>query len=207
MNENLQNLFSENPSEKDIFDKADLKEVFNLERFSASSAMYDLEKLKWVNSEHIKKMSNTDLVSLIEAEPETEFFKKQAPQWKNDCVELLKKYVVFIADFPKLTRELILNEVPEKTDALKDILSWETTPQILTYISAEVEKVNTEFVTEAELNGWMDHVKKEMGVKGKPLFMGVRAALTGHDHGPDLKFLIPLTPVNVLKNRIQQLSK
>jgi glutamyl/glutaminyl-tRNA synthetase len=53
----------------------------------------------------------------------------------------------------------------------------------------------------------MESVKKEMGVKGKPLFMGVRAALTGHDHGPDLKFLIPLTPVHVLKKRIQQLSK
>ena len=195
------------PAETDIFNKADLKEVFNLERFSASSAMYDLEKLKWVNSEHIKKMSNSDLVILIEKEPETEFFRNQSPQWKNDCVELLKKYVVFIADFPKLTNELILNDSPEKNDALKEILSWESTPQILSYISEQVEKVKTEFVTELELNGWMDHVKKEMGVKGKPLFMGVRAALTGHDHGPDLKFLIPLTPVNVLKKRIQQLSK
>jgi glutamyl/glutaminyl-tRNA synthetase len=37
------------PTEKDIFDKAELKEVFNLERFSASAAMYDIEKLKSYN--------------------------------------------------------------------------------------------------------------------------------------------------------------
>jgi glutamyl/glutaminyl-tRNA synthetase len=61
-------------------------------------------------------------------------------------------------------------------------------------------------MTEVQMNGWMDHVKKEMGVKGKPLFMGVRATLTGQDHGPDLKFLIPLTPVSVIKKRVSQLK-
>jgi len=195
------------PTEKDIFDKTDLKDVFNLERFSASSAMYDLEKLKWVNSEHIKKMENSELISLIEFEAETEFFKKQTTEWKTHGVELLKKYVQFVSDFPRLINEMILNETPEMTDALKDILSWETTPKILSYISDEVNKIKTAFITETELNGWMEFVKKDMGVKGKPLFMGVRAALTGHDHGPDLKFLIPLTPVTVLKKRVQQLSK
>jgi glutamyl-tRNA synthetase len=195
------------PEERDIFDKKDIVEVFSLERFSASSAMYDLEKFKWVNAEHIKKMDNTSLITLIEEEPETGFFKKQSPEWKNACVELLKKYAQFTPDFPKLVNDLILNEHPEKTDAFKEILSWETTPQIMNFISEEVSKVSTDFITEAELNTWMEHVKKNMGVKGKPLFQGVRAALTGHDHGPDLKFLIPLTPVSVLKNRISHLKK
>jgi len=195
------------PAERDIFDKKDIVEVFSLDRFSASSAMYDLEKFKWVNAEHIKKMDNASLITLIEEEPETEFFKKQSLEWKNACVELLKKYAQFTPDFPKLVNDLILNENPEKTDAFKEILSWETSPQIMDFISEEVSKVSTDFITEAELNTWMDHVKKNMGVKGKPLFQGVRAALTGHDHGPDLKFLIPLTPVSVLKNRISHLKK
>jgi glutamyl-tRNA synthetase len=195
------------PTERDIFDKKDIVEVFSLERFSASPAMYDLEKLKWVNSEHIKKMDNASLIGLIEREPETEFFRKQTAEWKNACVDLLKKYANFVTDFPKLVNELILNEHPEKTEAFKEILSWETTPKIMNFISEEVEKISAAFITEAELNNWMDQVKKNLGVKGKPLFQGVRAALTGHDHGPDLKFLIPLTPVSVLKNRIVHLNK
>jgi glutamyl/glutaminyl-tRNA synthetase len=77
----------------------------------------------------------------------------------------------------------------------------------MSFISDEVNKTDSTFITEAELNNWMEHVKKNLGVKGKPLFQGVRAALTGHDHGPDLKFLIPLTPVNVLKNRVIHLNK
>ena len=195
------------PTEKDIFDKSELKDVFSLERFSASAAMYDIEKLKWVNSEHIKKMSNADLIMLIEKEPETDFFSKQSADWKNNCVELLKRYAGFTTDFPKLVNEMILKDDPEITDALKEILSWETTPKILSYLASELDKVTTGFVTEAELNVWMEAVKKDLGVKGKPLFMGVRASLTGHDHGPDLKFLIPLTPVSVLKKRISHLNK
>ncbi len=195
------------PEERDIFDKEDLFKVFSLDRFSAHAAMYDLEKLKWVNGEHLKKMSTTDLITLIEKEPETEFFSKQSQDWKNACVELLKKYASFVTDFPKLVNELILNENPEMTDPLREIMAWETTPKILSFIKEKVDSVESEFVTEAELNSWMESVKKDMGVKGKPLFMGVRAALTGHDHGPDLKFLIPLTPVTVLRNRVHQLSK
>jgi glutamyl-tRNA synthetase len=195
------------PTERDIFDKQEIVDVFNLDRFSASSAMYDIEKLKWVNAEHIKKMDNASLIQLIEKEPETGFFQKQTLEWKNACVDLLKKYAQFTTDFPKLVNELILKDDPSITDALKEILSWETTPKILEYIGAEVNKVSSPFITEAELNNWTEHVKKNMGVKGKPLFQGVRAALTGHDHGPDLKFLIPLTPVNVLKNRVAHLNK
>lgn len=195
------------PEERDIFEKQEIVDVFSLDRFSASAAMYDLEKLKWVNSEHIKKMDNATLITLVEKESETEFFRKQTPEWKNSCVELLKRYATFTSDFPKLVNELILKDNPEKTDALREILSWETTPKILSYIAEEVAKVTTSFVSEAELNTWTEHVKKNMGVKGKPLFQGVRAALTGHDHGPDLKFLIPLTPVSVLKNRVAHLNK
>lgn len=195
------------PTEKDIFDKSELKDVFTLDRFSASAAMYDIEKLKWVNGEHIKKMSNADLITLIEKEPETDFFSKQSADWKNNCVELLKRYAHFTTDFPKLVNEMILKDDPELTDALKEILGWETTPKILSYLAGELDKVTTAFVTEAELNVWMEAVKKDLAIKGKPLFMGVRASLTGHDHGPDLKFLIPLTPVSVLKKRISHLNK
>jgi len=39
---------------------------------------------------------------------------------------------------------------------------------------------------------WTDAVKAETGAKGKSLFMPLRKALTGLDHGPELKALLPL---------------
>jgi glutamyl-tRNA synthetase len=39
---------------------------------------------------------------------------------------------------------------------------------------------------------WTDALKASTGRKGKPLFMPLRQALTGLDHGPELKGLLPL---------------
>lgn len=39
---------------------------------------------------------------------------------------------------------------------------------------------------------WTGAVKSATGRKGKGLFMPLRLALTGRDHGPELKNLLPL---------------
>lgn len=39
---------------------------------------------------------------------------------------------------------------------------------------------------------WTARVKEKTGAKGKSLFLPLRKALTGHDHGPDLSALLPL---------------
>jgi len=39
---------------------------------------------------------------------------------------------------------------------------------------------------------WTEALKAATGRKGKALFMPLRLALTGEEHGPDLKTLLPL---------------
>ncbi len=195
------------PSETDIFAKEEIVSVFGLERFSAHAAMYDLEKLKWVNGQHLKKMSNEDIVKMVSALPESALFNAQDAAWKTGAVNLLKQYADFIPDIPKKAQEIIFSEHIEMKNELLEILGWETTPKIVDYLAGEMKKISTPFVTEAELTAWMEFAKKDLAIKGKPLFQGIRAALTGHDHGPDLKLLIPLTPVSVIRKRLTLLAK
>jgi glutamyl-tRNA synthetase len=39
---------------------------------------------------------------------------------------------------------------------------------------------------------WLDEIKKNSARKGKELFMPIRLALTGKEHGPELKHAINL---------------
>jgi glutamyl-tRNA synthetase len=39
---------------------------------------------------------------------------------------------------------------------------------------------------------WVDEIKRKTNRRGKDLFMPLRAAITGQDHGPELKALLPL---------------
>jgi glutamyl-tRNA synthetase len=195
------------PEEKDIFTKEEISSIFDTDRFSNHSAIYDLVKLKWVNGQHLRKFTNAELTGMLKGMiPNDHAFHQQSADWMDKCVELLKQKVDFLSEMQPMMDQLIFGDGLELDDELKDILSWESTPKIIHYIAGELAKVSDSFVSETQLNVWSDFVKKDLGIKGKPLFMGLRAALTGRGHGPDLKFLIPLTPVTVIKQRITQLG-
>ena len=49
---------------------------------------------------------------------------------------------------------------------------------------------------------WTDHVKEKTGRKGKSLFMPLRQALTGMNHGPELSVLMPLIGPEKAKKRL-----
>ena len=49
---------------------------------------------------------------------------------------------------------------------------------------------------------WTERVKLATGRKGKALFMPLRLALTGLDHGPELKALLPLIGPEQAKARL-----
>jgi glutamyl-tRNA synthetase len=195
------------PEEKDVFtiDEIAKKDIFTLTRFSKSHAVYDVEKLKYINAQHIKKMEAEELLKRAsEFITSDSQFHTQSSEWKASFLGLYQEKIQL---FPELNESLkdITSESVEMTDDLKDILSWETTPGIKEHILSELDKVDGEFVSADAFTEWMNYCKKELKIKGKPLFMGFRGVLTGQNYGPDLKVLIPLTPVSVLKKRIASL--
>lgn len=195
------------PEEKDVFTIEEIanKDIFNLTRFSKSHAVYDIEKLKYINGQHIKNLGPEELhKKASEFIAADSFYHSQPTEWQNNFLELYKEKIHL---FPELNDSLkdITSENVEMTDDLKDILSWETTPAIKEHILTQLNSVDGNFVTADAFSEWMNYCKKELKIKGKPLFMGFRGVLTGQNHGPDLKVLIPLTPVSVLKNRIANL--
>jgi len=193
------------PDEKDVFTIDELKDVFSLTRFSKSHAIYDIEKLKYINQQHMRALSEGELNERVsEFISEDSFYKTQSTEWQNSFLNLYKDKVHTLKEFNDKVKE-VTSESVEMNDDLKDILSWETTPQIKDYISSELNSFSGEAVDADTFSNWMDHCKKELKIKGKPLFMGFRGVLTGQNHGPDLKVLIPLTPIEVLKKRIASL--
>jgi glutamyl-tRNA synthetase len=195
------------PEEKDVFtiDEIAKKDIFNLTRFSKSHAVYDIEKLKYINAQHIKSMNADELLKRAsEFISKDSSFHSQSSEWKASFLALYQDKIQL---FPELNDCLkdITSESVEMNDDLKDILSWETTPSIKDYILGELDNVEGDFVDADTFSEWMNYCKKELKIKGKPLFMGFRGVLTGQNHGPDLKVLIPLTSVSVLKKRIASL--
>ncbi|RMF12503.1 MAG: glutamate--tRNA ligase, partial [Alphaproteobacteria bacterium] len=50
---------------------------------------------------------------------------------------------------------------------------------------------------------WADAVKAETGAKGRSLFMPLRQALTGRNHGPEMNALLPLIGPDKARARLK----
>ena len=197
------------PQEKEIFSLGEINSLFDTDRFIKASAIYDLEKLKYMNGQHLRQLSNEEVLHGARSFfPKTHPFFEQERGWQNRCVGLLKNQIQFFNQLPPLVDDLFrLNPVDRDRDELKTIWSWESTPLMAAYLEGEIERLIEEgknFADEEDFSRWTSHIKKELKIKGKALFKGMRAVLTGMGHGPELKDLIPLTPLGVLKKRMKR---
>lgn len=196
------------PDEQDIFNINELGKKFDLERFSKSPAIYDIEKLKWVNGQHLRNLTDDDLLKeCIAYMPEDHFFMKQTVEWQKRCLYLFKSQIEFFSDLKmRLDHDLLHTEM-ELDEKLLDVISWPTTKDICQFFLGKLKDEQGEFVESDRFSELMNELKSETGIKGKPLFMGSRVSLTGASHGPELVDLIPLTPREVLIQRLESVSK
>jgi glutamyl-tRNA synthetase len=60
-----------------------------------------------------------------------------------------------------------------------------------------------EVIDENAWSAWTSAVKAETGAKGKALFMPLRLALTGQQHGPDMAAMAPLIGRETIQRRLR----
>lgn len=197
------------PEEKDIFELDEIIPLFDLTRFSKSSALYDVQKLNFFNEQHMRNLSDDQWLKKVEeALPKDSVFHQQNTEWKQNFAALYKEKIQVAPQAQEKIDDIFEERVNLQDPDLKEALSWETTPALFQYISDDLATISDdEKVSVETVEKWMGHLKKELKIKGKPLFMGTRAVLTGQTHGPDLKLLVSLTPVRVLKNRLSQVAE
>jgi glutamyl-tRNA synthetase len=191
------------PDEKDIFDMDEIVPIFDLKRFNKAPALYDIEKLKHFNGEHLKRLNATELTTYLTSDLSKDHAFYSLPSDKQQaCLEFFKEKISLSTQLEEHLEVLFTKEA-QANEELKEINTWETTTTLRNYIAGEVSKESGDFITVETFDAWTTHCKKELGVKGKPLFKGIRAVLTGMSEGPDLKVIIPLTPISILKDRLK----
>ena len=193
------------PDEKDIFDIHTLGTLFNLERFTKAAAIYDIKKLDFINGQHLRHLPLEHILLEVEKViPSDHPFHKMDHSWKISCINIFKDQINFFKEITPHLDVIFSTSVSDSPEYL-EAKSWETTPKIRDYLEGEIAQAlaaGKKFVTEEDYNNWSNHVKGELKIKGKQLFMGMRSVLTHQAHGPELKFIIPLTPIEILEKRI-----
>jgi len=193
------------PKEIEIFDIAEIIPFFSLDRFSKSPAIYDITKLNFINSQHIRRLPLAQLIEEFgKAIPKNSPYHSQKTDWKEKFAELFRDKITFFSELPAKVDSIFSTNKPDDAEFL-EIQAKESTKVIREFLKDKLlvlQQTGANNILEKVLEGWMNEVKESKGIKGKDLFMGFRAELTGAVHGPDLKKIMELTPLEVVLKRV-----
>ncbi|WP_433959639.1 glutamate--tRNA ligase [Cytobacillus horneckiae] len=190
--------------EEEIFSKDEFIEIFDASRLSKSPALFDKQKLAYMNNQYMKKLDVDKLVEitlphLIKAGKVEENLSDEKMAWVKKLVALFQEKMSFGAEIVELTDMFFTEELMIEDEA-KEVLAEEEVPEVLSAFLNEIDQLET-FEADA-IKASMKSVQKATGHKGKKLFMPIRSATTGQTHGPDLPQAIELLGKDKIKDRL-----
>lgn len=167
--------------EREMFTREELIEVFDETRLSKSPSMFDVEKLTWMNHEYLKAKEDEEWLAFVRPYAEVAFdLSGKTTEWVDRLLLLYKKELQYGAEIGDLIS--IFFKDPKLTVEAQEVLDQESTQLVAkTFLDNLPTNWNVD-----ELKKSFNATKNESGLKGKPLFMGLRVAATHRMHGPDL---------------------
>ncbi|MHA6253385.1 glutamate--tRNA ligase [Oceanobacillus sp. CAU 1775] len=193
--------------EEEIFDKEKLIEIFDPARLSTSPAIFDQQKLQWMNGEYIKALELDKVIELamphlIEAGKLPADMDEEKRTWAENVIALYHEQLRFGYEIVELT-ELFFTEEISYDEENMAVLKEEQVPEVLQAFKENLSAL--EDFSKDEIKAQIKATQKATGHKGKKLFMPIRVATTGQMHGPELPFAIELLGKEVILNRLDKL--
>jgi len=202
----------------EIFDK------FKISDITKNPAIFDIDKLSWLNGNYIRKKTNEELFDLLMPfiinEKVVEASDINDQKIKNKilkCVEAFKEKIKTLKEFVAEARDLLTGKISGYEDEALEILRLDTSKKVIDVFLNMLEKLACTTADEGD-EDLLDEEKAKMiinetgavlkneNIKGKLLYMPIRASLTGKVHGPDLPKIISILGKEECIERISQTS-
>ncbi len=168
-------------NDQEIMNMEELIRSFNYRKVNKSPAVFDIQKLRWMNGEYIKKMDDgayleRALPVIREAVPE--------PYDHEKIAAMVKTRIETFLDIPSLIG--FFHEVPEYDCALYTHKKMKTNPEISLAVLKEVLPVieNAADFSNDALYAALQEFAKEHGYKNGQVLWPVRTALSGEAMTP-----------------------
>ncbi|HUK26698.1 MAG TPA: glutamate--tRNA ligase [Terriglobales bacterium] len=200
---------------REIFSREELVKEFSLERVTPSPAVFDTEKLYWLNRHYIKECDPKRLVllSAVFLARGGVFGDEWSKQVEEDSYELvlateitnwLERVLALVA--PSVDR---LDQLPERVSLIfhydpqaalaapdnAEVLAWPNTNAVIARFMSKIledESASAAQLTSERFKQIVNEVKAETGTKGKQLFHPIRIVVTGSHSGPEFDKIIPI---------------
>lgn len=187
---------------REVMPLADIVASFSLERAGKSGAIFDEDKLRWLNSLYIKQDDPTRLTSRLIPYLETA---------GCDCKSIGRERLERIVDVVRENLTTLSDAegylglfTDEKYSLSAEARPWLAEEQALPVLETFLEMIRSQELAAGQDYGRvMKALQTRTNVKGKKLFMIIRAALTGRTSGPELEKIVGLLEKRSLILRLE----
>ena len=121
--------------------------------------------------------------------------------WLKKVVATAKDHVAFGAQIPACVEMYFNDEFDFENEEAAEVLKAETVPTVIGMLLEELPKL--EVLDGAAVKGLFKTIQKTTKLKGKDVFMPIRVALTGNQHGPELAEMVPLLGIERTGKRVK----
>ena len=191
------------PDAEEIFTLDEAATKFSLERVNKAGAKFDWDKLDWLNSQYLHKMSAEDLLPLLIPywqEAGYQFDGEADKQWLLELTTLIAPSLTRLTDCVKEAALFFADDITITDDA-QDFIAQDGVKDVLKSVSSQCESGLTRDSAKALIKA----VTKEFKVKKGLVMRSLRVGLTGELHGPDLiQTWLLLNQKGVDQNRIEK---
>jgi glutamyl-tRNA synthetase len=176
--------------DQEIFSLPELVGSFSLERVSKAGAIFNREKLDWMNGLYLREMSEEDYLA-VALDALSKAGLDSGDAHKNELiVRAVRNSINRLDEFEAKTSLFFNDQISAYDPAALEWLSLATSKQVFSAMITEIEKLPA--IDLNEFKKVIGEVQKTTGIKGKELWMPVRAAMTGLTEGPELPLVIDI---------------
>lgn len=170
----------------------DLVANFDLTKISHNPVRFDIEQVRRVNAQAIHAYTYEGIKEQLKPFlPENDF----SDEVLSAFWQAVKANLVLLAD------------VKEQFELCFGNIAVKTAPEDKDYIAQALASLPAGQYTTATWGAWVEGLKTASGRKGKQLFMPLRQALTGQDHGPEMANLLAVMGEGTARSRLEQALK
>ena len=186
---NFVSLLGWNPkNNNEIFSINELINDFDITNVQKSGAVFDIDKLNWMNAQYLKKVDTNDILDISK-----EIFQNHnyIISDESDFLSILefgKGRCNTINEIVKLS-EPFFKEIDYNTDYLNLLKAPESNQLYITIIEF---LSNIESIDDLDIKEMLSDIGSQHNINGKDLFFPIRLAVWGDVHGPDIGLIIKI---------------
>jgi glutamyl-tRNA synthetase len=176
--------------ESEIFSPAELIKKFSLENVNRSPGRFDIEKCKWVNQQHLLKLSTEELTAACNSDATPAMLAS------------VQEKISLLTEVPDAVSFYLDPDYPIDNEALDKVEKNQAAGDLLTALA----------ITFTDLSDWSEakssigETAKENGAKPGQLMFPLRVALSGKTGGPDLGAILEILGQEECVRRINRFT-